>query len=1117
MNWTRLTSFDNFGTTSYGISFVMYAPAVSGSNVLYAAAKVTNQGPSLWRSTDGGDTWTAVPNQPGRTAGAEMFAIQGSFDAAGTFYTIWGDQTGPANYATNYGVWKLATTGSLAGTWTKIMPPTGQGFFAGVSADPRVAGHVLVTTLERWWPGDEVYRSTDGGATWTGVLRSGTRLSGDSPWSSSVGAHWMTDIALDPFNSDRAMFNNGFGIISTTNLSTSGTARLWTFFCDGLEELVPLDLLSPTAGAAFISVTGDYTGFRHDDITRSPLRGAHKPANGSNSSVTGADLAPLKMVRQNSSDTYYSKDGGSTWAFFPKQPAPTFFGDGRVALSASGQRILWCPPSSPAYYSANSGTTWTISGGASSTNATGLLAVSTLAGTMGTSGMVNDTGSKARFTSPGGIVIDSSGNRYVADTGNQLIRKITSAVAVTTLAGTPSVSGSADTSGTNAVMFNSPTGIAMAGGNLYVGDMGNHTIRKVTTAGVVTTFAGLAGVPGTSDATGTNARFNAPTGIGADSAGNLYVADTGNHGIRRITTAGTVTTFAGTLGVSGSANLTGTSASFNSPKGIVVDASGNVYVADTGNHAIRKITSAGVVTTFAGGMGVSGTANGTGTAARFNAPTGITIDSTGNLYVADTGNNAIRKITSAGVVTTIAGGSAGAADGTGTAAKFQSPTGIGIDAEGFNIYIADTGNHAIRRGNSYYTLTPFADRMDDLRLYLWDNTGKRILTSTDGGVNFSVIATGVNSAFAALAAVPGKNGHVWARAGGSGLYQSTNFGASFTKISSVTAVYQMGFGRAAASGTYPAIFIWGNVSGVVGFFRSDNAGTTWTRINDSLHQFGAINQMTGDPRVYGRVYFATSGRGVIVGDLVSSTTPASQDSQIVYDNALAAGWANSSPSDTSLTSSNPVRRGSHAISVPAGTSKAILLTCSTKSLIGYAAISFWVNGGATVPPPLQIGASRGGIALESIPITVPSAPGWQHVVVPLSSVGLSNIEDLTGLRIESRTVNGVSPTAFSVDDIVLEGIDDYNALSTPVTLTLGNLSATYDGTPKPVTVTTNPAGRTTTVTRRTCDGQRVNHHHHGRRHSDRARLAVWRFQLSRGVESGSKLFGFQGHSFRSSE
>ncbi len=1055
-NWTRLTGFDNFGTTSFGTNFVIYAPPIAGPNLLYAAAKVTTQGPSLWRSADGGTTWTAVPNQPGRVAGAEMFALQGSFDAAGTFYMTWANQTGPGNYATKYEVWKLAVDGV---TWTKIMPPTGQGFFAGVSADPRIAGHVLVTTQQRWYPGDEVYRSTDGGITWTGVLRSGVRAAGNSPWSSGIGAHWITDIAIDPFNSNRAIFNNGFGLISTTNLNAANAARTWTFFSDGLEELVPLDLLSPSAGPPLISVTGDYTGFRHDDLTRSPMRGRHSPGNGTNSILNGADLAPEKIIRQNSDDTYFSQDAGASWAKFPAVPVPSINGAGKAVWSAGGQRLLWCPSGAPAYHSTDNGNTWSIATGGSSQHASGLLSCVTLAGSLGTAGMVNSTGGNARFTAPEGIAVGETGIRYVADTGNHLIRKIIANESVSTLAGTSGIAGSTDTVGTSAAKFRSPTGIVASGANIYVCDTGNHTIRKITKAGVVTTLAGGAGLLGAMDGTGTDARFQAPRGIVADSTGQLYVADTGNHGIRKITSEGVVSTLAGTLGTPGVANLSGTSAQFNAPRGIAVDAAGNVYVADTGNHAIRKITISGEVSTFAGGMGVSGSVDGVGTSARFNSPGSIVMDASGTLYVADTGNHTVRKITSAGVVTTLAGSTAGAANGAGSSAKFRSPAGIAVEAEGVNVYLVDTGNHAIIKATSYYSLTPFADRVDDRRFYLWDQTNKKLLTSSDGGQNFSVSATGVNSAFAAFSTAPQNNGHIWVRAGSSGLYRSTNFGASFTKISAVSEAYMFGFGKASPTGNYPAVFLWGKVSGVVGFFRSDNAGTSWTRINDSLHQFGYINVMTGDPRVHGRVYLGTSGRGVIVGDPLTPT-PSSQMTRMIYDDALQSDWQNISSSGTTFGSTSQVRTGTSAISIAAGANRMVSFSCAKKSTSGYAALSFWINSGTSTPPALRVGGARGGISLEAVPVSFPASTGWQRIVVPLSQIGLANIEDLTGLRIETI---GESQVNFSLDDLVFVGVDDFNQ-STNVTLTLGNLSATYDGSPKPVSVTTHPAGRSVVVT-----------------------------------------------------
>src|SRR4051812_20684041 len=203
------------------------------------------------------------------------------------------------------------------------------------------------------------------------------------------------------------------------------------------------------------------------------------------------------------------------------------------------------------------------------------------------------------------------------------------------------------------------------------------------------TLAGSAGY-GSSDGTGSAARFNNPFGVAIDSAGNSYVADTSNHTIRKITAAGVVTTLAGLAGTSGSADGTGSAARFFLPKGVAVDSTGNVYVADTNNHTIRKITPAGVVSTLAGFAHSPGSNDGTGSDAAFFNPSGVSVDSVGNVYVADTGANTIRKITPAGVVTTIAGqpGAFGSNDGTGPNAHFLFPTGVTVDSGG-NLYVAD--------------------------------------------------------------------------------------------------------------------------------------------------------------------------------------------------------------------------------------------------------------------------------------------------------------------------------------------------------------------------------------------------------------------------------------------
>ncbi len=317
--------------------------------------------------------------------------------------------------------------------------------------------------------------------------------------------------------------------------------------------------------------------------------------------------------------------------------------------------------------------------------------VITMAGS-GVYGFADGTGTAAKFSSPAGVAVDSSGTVYVADSGDNRIRKITAAGVVTTLAGS-GVAGFADGTGTSA-QFNRPYGVAVdSSGTLYVADEYNNRIRKITSAGVVTTLAG-SGTAGYADGTGTSAQFYYPYGAAVDSSGNVYVSDGANNRIRKITSSGVVTTLAGS-GVGGFADGTGTSAQFSTPLGVAVDSSGNIYVGDYGNNRIRKITSSGVVTTLAG-SGVAGFADGTGTSAQFNFPAGVVVDSSGNVYVGDTKNQRVRKITSSGVVTTLAGsGVYGFADGTGTSAQFEGPDGVAVDSSGA-VYVGDYANQRIR-------------------------------------------------------------------------------------------------------------------------------------------------------------------------------------------------------------------------------------------------------------------------------------------------------------------------------------------------------------------------------------------------------------------------------------
>lgn len=328
---------------------------------------------------------------------------------------------------------------------------------------------------------------------------------------------------------------------------------------------------------------------------------------------------------------------------------------------------------------------------------------------------------------PVAIAVDGSGNLYVTDNSTHVVQKISTANQVTTLAGTSGSTGSADGTGA-AARFNQPSGVSVAGsGSLAVADTANATIRQTSSTGVVTTLAGAATVRGNGDGAGGAATFRLPIGIAQNSSGTLYIADATNHTIRAMTAANVVSTFAGSAGNSGSADGTGDAARFNYPTGVAVDGTGNVYVADTTNNLIRKVTPAGVVSTLAGVVGVSGWQDGTGSGALFNQPQGLAVDSSGNLYVADTGNSTIRKISPAGAVTTLAGLSTigGLKDGNGTDAWLNQPRDVTVDASG-NVYVADTGNAAIRK------ITP-AGLVTTLALTAGSSSGGSTGGSSGGG------------------------------------------------------------------------------------------------------------------------------------------------------------------------------------------------------------------------------------------------------------------------------------------------------------------------------------------------------------------------------------------------
>jgi hypothetical protein len=325
--------------------------------------------------------------------------------------------------------------------------------------------------------------------------------------------------------------------------------------------------------------------------------------------------------------------------------------------------------------------------------------ISTIAGT-GAGGFSGDGGSaaSAQLNSPSGIARDGSGNLYIADSGNQRVREVVSGT-ISTVAGNGTAGYSGDGGGATGAQLNSPSGVAVdSAGNVSIADRINSVVRRVSGA-TITTVAGTSAQGYSGDGgPGTLALLDRPSGVAVDASGNIYIADTINSAVRKVSGT-TITTVAGSgpanFGYAGD-NGPATSAKLSWPRGVAVDTSGNLYIADSINNVIRKVS--GTTITTVAGNGTAGYAGdgGAATSAQLNGPYGVAVDASGNLYIADTGNNVIRKVTGT-TITTIAGTGTGGYAGDGgapTTATLNQPQGVLVDASG--LYIADTGNNVVR-------------------------------------------------------------------------------------------------------------------------------------------------------------------------------------------------------------------------------------------------------------------------------------------------------------------------------------------------------------------------------------------------------------------------------------
>jgi hypothetical protein len=362
-SWTKVNSFPvaNSPSGSGGIAFVQFVES-SGSTgtatpVIYVGV-LQNSSTSLYRSTNGGTTWATVPNQPSGMPHHMEVASDGMI------YLAYSNAPGP-NGVTAGSLWKY-NPGS--GIWTDITPlpmcSSGQNGFGSIAVDAANPQVLLTATLGCWWPRDMIYRSTNGGNTWTEINATATWNHSNAPYATASTPHWIGDIDIDPFDSNNAWFITGYGIYNTTNLGSAPVA--WNFDNDGIEETVPLGLVSPPSGAPLISAIGDIDGFRHDNLSVSPPSGRHAPLYGTNVSIDFAEASPTYIVRtyNNGAGNYgaYSTNGGTSWTPFANSPGGTYAG-GKIAVAANASRLVWSPEGSNTVYSTNNGGTWSAVSG----------------------------------------------------------------------------------------------------------------------------------------------------------------------------------------------------------------------------------------------------------------------------------------------------------------------------------------------------------------------------------------------------------------------------------------------------------------------------------------------------------------------------------------------------------------------------------------------------------------------------------------------------------------------------------------------------------------------------------------------------------------------------------
>ena len=356
----------NFTPQQVGIAFVQFDPASRPTPVIYAGVSTTKT--NFFQSDDGGTNWTAVPDQP-----LGLRLNHAAFSPDGTIYLTYGKEAGP-NSMTDGAVWKFNPKEKV---WTEITPlkspdgnqPFGYGAVAVDAAHPRT---IVVTTFARWKPHDEIFRSTNGGADWFPILNKAQFDYSLAPYTENRTPHWMGGIQIDPFDSNHVLFTTGYGIWGCNNLTAADSEKStrWNFCDSGLEETVPLALISPPVGAHLLSGLGDIDGFRHDDLDASPAQGTFAgPLFSNTEDLAFAGKNPAIIVRTGTGGkgvhAAISTDGGENWNALAGDPPNSFGGGGTISISADGKIIVWTPRRGVSNFSANCGTNWAICAGLS--------------------------------------------------------------------------------------------------------------------------------------------------------------------------------------------------------------------------------------------------------------------------------------------------------------------------------------------------------------------------------------------------------------------------------------------------------------------------------------------------------------------------------------------------------------------------------------------------------------------------------------------------------------------------------------------------------------------------------------------------------------------------------